>query len=288
MVAFTVFGWPIYRYGILYLLSFSLAYAYFSWICKWVWLSAYPKIQKLLQYHLDDLMIFLILWVLLWGRLGDVFLYNRSYYSHHLIEIVQIRNGGMSFVWGFIGVGFAMLFIKKSKDLETEDLFVLFDVIVLFLPLAILFGRIGNALNQELYGKMVTLSGFSDTALVYLHKLKLIRIYDMIDNQYRRNTNLLEGFFEGFLVGMVQIIAHIKLLGKKIWLAAYRPGIVTGRFCILYGFIRFFLETLRDNPSSEYMWWILKSQLLMVVMIFVGIIILWQSTSAFRKFDKTK
>jgi len=64
----------------------------------------------------------------------------------------------MSFVGGLIGVATAIRIIKYIKKLTYADIFVLFDAIVFILPLAILLGRIGNGLNQELYGKMISFS----------------------------------------------------------------------------------------------------------------------------------
>ena len=127
------------------------------------------------------------------GRLGDVIFYNRAYYSQNLIDILKIRNGGMSFVGGFIGVAIAIWYIKRRHKLSANEMWYLFDFIVLFLPLGILFGRIGNALNQELYGKVVDLSTkMGGVDFETLHKFKIIRIFESVDNQFRRNTNLLE------------------------------------------------------------------------------------------------
>lgn len=250
MVAFSLWGWPIYRYGIMYLLSFVLGYLFLYRISKLSILDKFPNLQNLLKNNLDDLIVAIVLGVMIGGRLGDVIFYNRAYYSQNLVDILKIRNGGMSFVGGFIGVAIAIWTIKKRYKLTANEIWYLFDFIVLFLPLGILFGRIGNALNQELYGKVVDLStkiGGMDFETLY--RFKIIRIFENVDNQFRRNTNFLEGLWEGLILFIVQALLFWKKLWRgKIW----RPGFVSGLFCILYGFIRIVLETLRDNPPAEY------------------------------------
>ncbi|MFA7285062.1 MAG: prolipoprotein diacylglyceryl transferase [Candidatus Absconditabacterales bacterium] len=289
MIAFTIFGWPIYWYGIMYLISFLIGYAYLRFISRTSLFANYPRLQSLLKDQLDDVMFAIMLGVLLGGRLGDVVLYNRSYYSQHLIQILYIWNGGMSFVGGLIGVATAIRIIKYIKKLTYADIFVLFDAIVFILPLAILLGRIGNGLNQELYGKMISFSTIKErgVSIETLYKFHIIRIYNLIDNQYRRNTNLLEGFFEGFMLFVIQSV-RFGVYFIKGGVIGYYPGLVTGRFCIVYGMLRFFLEILRDNPHSEYIWGVLKSQLLMVLMIFLGVGILLVMRQYSSKLDKAK
>lgn len=281
MIAFTVFWWPIYRYGIMYLVSFLWWYYYLQFIGRRSWVSDYPRLQKLLTSGLDDLLMMLVLGVILGWRLWDVFLYNRPYYAQHPDQILAIRNGGMSFVGGFMGVAFVVFLLKKTKWLSVSELFVLFDIIVFFLPLGILFGRVGNSLNQELYGKEAAGHWLLTTGSWALENLHIVRIYDKIDNLIRRNTNLFEGFFEGCMLFVVNIL----LFWKKLLYWIYKPGSITWTFCVLYGIIRFFLETLRDNPPSEYRNGILKSQMLMLWMIILGIVLLILVRKWSHKFD---
>lgn len=272
MVAFQVFGWPIYWYGLLYLVSFVGWYIFLNRIGRRSWLSDYPHFQKILQTNLDDIMIALVLWVMIGWRLGDVFLYNRSYYSTHLSEIIAIRNGGMSFVWGIIWVVVAMFIIQKIKHLSWRELLLLLDCIVFILPFGILMGRIGNFLNQELYWKVVNLtSGFGSMYYELLYKTHLIKIFQNIDSQLRRNTNLLEWFFEGVVLMVWHILFFMKKLITGVW---YIPWMISGWFCIGYWIIRFVLEILRDNPPSEYVFWLLKSQLLMIILVVVWVILI--------------
>lgn len=262
MIAFTVFGRPIYWYGICYVLSFILWYLWLSYIAKRINAHSYPKLAYALLYRLDDIIMYIMLGVIIGGRLWDVFLYNWSYYSEHLSEIVAIRNGGMSFVWWFIGVALAMFFVKWRFSFSLSELFLLFDYIVLFLPIWILLWRVANGLNQELYGKVVDFTLiWSQVELLY--NLKAVRIFDQVDQQRRRNTNMFEWFFEGFFILLILTFNYLK--SALSWLL--KPGAISWLFCILYGCIRFSLEYLRDNPNSEYIYGILKSQILMVFMV---------------------
>lgn len=290
MVAFTIMNWPIYWYGLLYLISFILGYIYFVWISKQARMEKWPKVKDLLSHNLDNLMIAVILGVMIGGRLGDVLLYNWSYYSQHLDQIWALRNGGMSFVGWIIGVVIAVGIIKYIYKLSRTDLMVLLDCIVLFLPIGILLWRIGNSLNQELYGKVFNSQLWNSQFSIakYLHNwellnnLKLIRIYENVDNQRRRNTNLLEGFFEGLFLFLLQIVVFWKKLVK--WLL--KPWMISWFFAIVYAVVRFFLETLRDNPPSEYWHGILKSQILMIALVILWVIVIIISTKSTSKFDK--
>jgi phosphatidylglycerol:prolipoprotein diacylglycerol transferase len=76
MVAFQIFGVSIYWYGIFYFISFILGYCFLSYIGKKAYFKAFPALQQTLTQHLDTLMIFLLLGVLIGGRLGHVFIYD--------------------------------------------------------------------------------------------------------------------------------------------------------------------------------------------------------------------
>ncbi|HMY80509.1 MAG TPA: prolipoprotein diacylglyceryl transferase [Candidatus Absconditabacterales bacterium] len=270
MIAFTLFDRPIYRYGILYGITFLIGYYYLYWISNQSWLKKHTRLQDLFKNSLDLFFGIIVLGVIVGGRLGHVFLYDRGYYSQNLDQIISIWNGGMSFVGGFLGVMIGIFLLSWFRKLSWHEVFVLFDCIVFFLPLGILAGRIGNALNQELYGKIVQLQSLTgiigQTMVENLFHGGVIKTYNNIDNQIRRNTNLFEGLYEG----VIMIIFHIVVWGKKMITGILQPGMITGWFCVLYSIGRFFLETMRDNPPSEYRYGILKSQLLMVAMFGLG------------------
>lgn len=152
MVAFQLFGFSIYWYGIFYTLAFLLGYFGLAWIGRQKWFAAKPQVQYFLSEGLENLILAIALGVLLGGRLGHVLIYGNGYYFQHLGEIFKVREGGMSFIGGILGVILSISLLCWAKKLTKKDFLLLFDLILIFVPLGIFFGRFGNFLNQELYG----------------------------------------------------------------------------------------------------------------------------------------
>ena len=271
MIAFHIFGRPIYRYWIVYTCGFLIWYYRLLYMWKKINAVRYPWLSNVLSHDLDGILLWIMLGVIIGGRLGEVFLYNWSYYSQHLDQIIAIWNWWMSFVWGFIGVAIAIFYYANKNKLKNEEIFLLFDYIVFILPLIIAFGRIANGLNQELYGKIINLSStFVQYNYELLYNLNCIRIYDLVDNNWRRNTNMLESVFEWFLIFWIFLFLFIR---KIVWWIM-KPWYITWLFCIIYWIIRMLLENFRDNPWSEYIFWFLKSQILMILMIILWVFII--------------
>lgn len=154
------------------------------------------------------MMIAIVAGIIIGGRLGHVAIYNASYYIHHLSEIFRLQQGGMSFIGGIIGVVIAMLIIKRRYRISLRDLAVLFDLVLLIVPIGIFLGRIGNFLNQELYGTIVPAN------MLWVQKSflggLLTHVYPLVDTQLRRNTNYMAAGLEGVVIGIV------------LWSIAYR------------------------------------------------------------------
>ena len=266
MVAFRLFWLEVYWYGIFYLVTFLAGYLFLYWISR-KWLKWYPRLATFLQTHLDDLIIYIFLWVLVWGRLGEVLIYNLDYYLANPSHIFAIRNGGMSFVGWWVWVMLSIFLFWYVYKLKFGDLLIIFDLICMVLPLGIFLGRWGNHLNQELYGKVVDPWPIWSYYLDIYQKLDIVTVYDKIDNNLRRNNNLLEMILEWLLILGINIIFFLKKIINNKW----KPGIVTWTFAIIYSIIRSILETLRDNPPNEYFYGILKSQLWMIPLFLLGV-----------------
>lgn len=147
-VALELFGFSVHWYGLLYLAGFLLAWALL------------PKLQKYRQLSLsaDDwsgLLSAAVLGVILGGRLGFVLFYEPAYFVAHPIEIFQVWHGGMSSHGGFLGVTVALLIALRNKTID--DKLRLADVVVTPIALGLMLGRVGNFINQELYGTITTL-----------------------------------------------------------------------------------------------------------------------------------
>jgi prolipoprotein diacylglyceryltransferase len=76
MIAFEIFGFSVYRYGIFYFISFLIGYGCLAFVGKQEWFHKFPALQHTLTTNLDYLFIFLLLGVLVGGRLGHVFIYD--------------------------------------------------------------------------------------------------------------------------------------------------------------------------------------------------------------------
>lgn len=295
MVAFTLFGRPIYRYGIFYGVTFLAGYLFLAWVGKQPRLASYPKVQNLLTQQLDLFVLLIILGVIIGGRLGHVFLYERSYYQDHLGEIVQTRQGGMSFIGGLLGVTVVLLFLRRKYALRFADFLLLGDLILCVVPLGILLGRIGNFLNKELYGLVVynktllsvitsdkarelkdNILFVNSTWYMWLYKLHLLADYGTahtFPGELRLNTNFLQAFGEGLLLLVINNI----ILRTRYMTRRFRPGLISGVFLLGYGMVRFLVEYLKALPPAEMRGPLSVSQRVMLGFIAAGSRLLWRS-----------
>ena len=194
------------------------------------------------------------------ARLGEVFFYNFSYFVQHPLEIFlpfSFSNGvqftgisGMSYHGGVIGIIlFSIWFFRKQKI----DFWRFADLIVPSIPLGYTFGRLGNFINGELWGRI--------TAVPW-------GMYFPLDptQSLRHPSQLYEAFFEGIFLFVI-----LWLLRKK----KYVDGFLMGLYIFGYGFVRFMIEFFREpdfmvGPVSI-------GQVLCSLMMAIGvIIILWR------------
>lgn len=186
MIAFSLGQINVYRYGLFYLFTFVVGYFFLMWVGKRKIYANFDNAQRLLTHGVDDIVLATIIGILLGGRIGEVFIYNWDYYSQHIGEIFALWRGGMSFIGGIIGVIIGILIIDKLFKLTRKELLILFDLLLVIVPLGILLGRFGNFLNQELYG-VIAPSRWPSL---------LTHVYPKIDALPRINTNLLAMLFE--------------------------------------------------------------------------------------------
>ena len=198
-VAFHIFSLEIRWYSIAYILGISLGWLY----CK----KKLIKDQNILNIF-DDYITYLIMGVIMGGRIGYVLFYNLEYYLLNPIEIIMVWNGGMSFHGGLIGVVIASkLFSNKHKT----DQFIFLDLVALSAPIGIFFGRIANFINSELYGRATDVSW----------SVKFL----LIDNIKRHPSQLYEAFFEGIILFFI-----LSYFFKKNYLN--KSGTISGLFII--------------------------------------------------------
>ena len=204
----------IHWYGLMYLAGFLT----FLWLGrKRAAMLNNPQIDAKL---LDDLLFYGVLGVILGGRLGYVFFYKASYYLAHPLEILAVWQGGMSFHGGFLGVLVAMAWFARKQNLRWLQLT---DFIAPLVPPGLAFGRLGNFINGELWGRTTD--------------LPWAMIFPKVDDLPRHPSQLYEFALEGVL------------LFALLWLYARKPrpvGRVSGLFLIGYGSFRFIVEFTRE------------------------------------------
>jgi phosphatidylglycerol:prolipoprotein diacylglycerol transferase len=130
-------------YGLMYMLSFIIGYFLLRRYARW-------RKMAMSSDDLYDLLFFLILGVMIGGRLGYVLFYDLPAYINDPLSIFKIWQGGMSFHGGFIGVILATMYICRKKKWNFWEIADLVSVVV---PVGLGLGRIGNFINGELYGR---------------------------------------------------------------------------------------------------------------------------------------
>jgi len=241
-VAFQIFSLEIRWYSLAYIFGISLGWLY----CK----------KKLIKDHnilniFDDYITYLIVGIILGGRIGYVLFYNLGYYLERPIEILMVWNGGMSFHGGLIGV---ILASKVFSNKHKIDQFIFLDLIALSAPIGIFFGRIANYINSELYGRATDVAWSVQ--------------FMQIDNIKRHPSQLYEAFLEGVVLFFILTIFFKKNYVKK-------PGQISGLFLFFYSLFRFFSEFFRfPDPQIGYLILNLTmGQLISVVFLIIGTIL---------------
>ena len=239
-VAFQIFSFEIRWYSLAYVFGIIFGWAY----CK----KKLIKDQKLLNLF-DDLITYLIIGIIVGGRLGYVIFYNLEYYLKNFSEIFMIWNGGMSFHGGLMGIIFAtVIFSKKHKI----DSYIFLDLIALVAPIGIFLGRIANFINSELYGR--------ETDIIWSVK------FVAIDNVSRHPSQIYEAIFEGLVLFF--LLNHF---AKKD--NFNKPGLISCLFIILYSLFRFILEFFRapDAQVGYLVFQLTLGQLFSIVFFFLGL-----------------
>ncbi|MBM3227430.1 prolipoprotein diacylglyceryl transferase [Candidatus Peribacteria bacterium] len=215
-VAISVFGFDVHWYGLLYLAGFLVAYLLL------------PRLQKYRGLSLDsdawgDILAWGVLGVLLGGRLGYVLFYDPGYYLMHPLEVLAVWKGGMASHGGFIGVILSLIFSARKHKIS---LLALGDIVVVPVAIGLALGRLGNFINQELYGIPTTLPwGIAIPGVEGL----------------RHPTQLYAVLKDLFIAGVCFL--HLRLPMKS-------QGQTAGIFLILYGVLRFALEFLREPTHT--------------------------------------
>ena len=184
----------------------------------------------------DTFLTYLILGVIVGGRLGYVLFYNFDYYLINPVDIIKVWDGGMAFHGGFLGVVFAVFFYCRHNGIR---IWSGADLIALSTPPGLLFGRLANFINGELWGKPTDMPWG-----VIFPGDRAQDCGDVIGLCARHPSQLYEAALEGFFLLLVLML--IALFG-----ALKKPGLVSGVFFFIYGVSRFVVEYFRV-PDPQF------------------------------------
>ena len=203
-------------YGLMYMVSFIVGYFMLKRLSK-------RKKLGMSTDDLYDLLFFLILGVMVGGRLGYVLFYDFGSYLERPLEILYIWQGGMSFHGGFVGVVLAVLLLCKRRHWnfwETSDL------VCAVAPIGLGLVRLGNFINGELYGRQTTLPWGM--------------IFPAGGDVVRHPSQIYEALLEGVLLLII-----VQWLYRK----NFYPGTVTWALIGFYGVFRFLVEFVREPDA---------------------------------------
>jgi len=228
-VIFQIGSFKLQYYGLMYIVAFGITY--FLVLYR---LRREERFEKITQPQINDLTTFAILGLMIGARLGYVVFYNLSYFLKHPLEIFlpfEFSNGitftgisGMSYHGGLIGALLAVGIYVRRNSLALRDVL---DLFLPAIPLGYTFGRLGNFINGELYGRITTAP---------------IGMYFPLspEKSLRHPSQLYEAFFEGFFLFAVMWSIRKVRAPKGAMLAFYLIG---------YGLVRFCIEFYREPDA---------------------------------------
>ena len=205
--------------------------------------------DKNIKDQIDEYITYLIIGLILGGRIGYVLFYNLNYYLENILDIFKVWQGGMSFHGGLVGIIIvSYLFAKKNKN----NVFKYLDIIALVAPVGIFFGRIANFINSELYGH--------ETSVPWAVQ------FIQVDNLYRHPSQLYEAILEGLLLFIILLYFWNKNYLKK-------TGKLSALFLIFYSFFRFIVEFFRvpDEQLGYLFFDLTMGQLISFIFLLIGI-----------------
>lgn len=235
---------PTY-YALMYILGFIFAWFFLKKFVKW-------KTPN----DLDELIFLVGLGVIIGGRIGYVILYNLDFYLSHPLKIFAVWEGGMSFHGGLIGVILAAIFFSKKF---WYNIWNILDKLAIVTPFGLGLGRIGNYLNNELYGFFPYHGPFA---------MK-------VGENFHFPSPLLEMLLEGVILGIILMFLFFRTEIKNSY------GKISGIFLIGYSLSRIFVEFFRlPDVNIGY---ILGTEFVTLGMIYSLPMLIFGVYLAFRK-----
>jgi phosphatidylglycerol:prolipoprotein diacylglycerol transferase len=274
-VAVSLPFWPhsIHWYGLMYVLAFAAAW----------WLGQRRlragRLPGIDENAYGDLLFYGMLGVLLGGRVGYVLFYDLPAFLADPLVLFNVRGGGMSFHGGLLGVMAAGLWWCRKHQMHWFDVM---DFVAPLVPLGLGFGRIGNWIGGELWGR-VTDSPLgvvfpralpAEYANLPVEQLRVLHAQGVLDPFARYPSQLLQALLEGLV-----------MFAALWWFSAKRRPrfAVSGMFALLYGVFRIVAEFFRQ-PDAQYGYlafgWLTMGMVLSLPLVALGLVFLWRSRTA--------
>ena len=243
-VAFQIISFEIRWYSLAYIAGIIIGWL----LCKKVLIQKSDINEKF-----DDYITYLVIGIIIGGRLGYIIFYNFNYYINNLFEIFKVWEGGMSFHGGLIGIIVASILFSKKNN---QDSFLYMDLVSLVAPIGIFFGRLANFINSELYGTPTDIPW----AVTFIQ----------VDNLSRHPSQLYEAILEGVILFIILMYFKNKDYLKK-------PGLISGLFLIFYSLFRFFIEFVRvpDEQLGYLIFELSMGQIISLIFFVIGIILFY-------------
>ena len=243
-VAFQIMSFEIRWYSLAYIAGIIIGWL----LCKKILIQKSDINEKF-----DDYITYLVIGMIIGGRLGYIIFYNFSYYINNFFDIFKVWEGGMSFHGGLIGIIIASILFTKKHN---QDSFLYMDLVSLVAPIGIFFGRLANFINSELYGTPTDIPW----AVTFIQ----------VDNLSRHPSQLYEAILEGFILFVILMYFKNKDYLKK-------PGLISGLFLIFYSLFRFFIEFVRvpDEQLGHLIFELSMGQIISLIFFVIGIILFY-------------
>lgn len=213
-------------YALAYIAGLVLGWRYVAWMMKRpaLWRGAPPMTPE----QVEELLTWMVIGVVVGGRLGFVLFYQPAYYLANPSQILQVWQGGMSFHGGMLGVILGAIGFCRVKGLPTLSVG---DAVAMAAPIGLLLGRLANFVNGELWGRTTD--------------VPWAMVFPGAGPEPRHPSQLYEAGLEGALLFLL-----MWWLGTRAgWLK--RPGSLVGMFLVGYGLARSLVETVRQ-PDAFY------------------------------------
>ncbi|WP_370980825.1 prolipoprotein diacylglyceryl transferase [Agaribacterium sp. ZY112] len=242
-VAIAIGPLEVHWYGLMYLLAFAVALLLGLWRARLSWTVLQPK-------QVEDLVFYSAVGVIIGGRLGYVLFYNFPAFLADPLWLFRLWEGGMSFHGGLLGTVIAILLYARKIG---KPFLRVMDFAALLVPTGLFFGRLGNFIGQELWGRPTD----SAWGMVFPKDPEQLN---------RHASQLYEAFLEGLLIAIV------------LWFYARKPrptAALSSLFLILYGVFRFVVEFFREPDAHiqfDLFGWMTRGQILCVPMVVIGLI----------------